>query len=54
MQQTDLGLNLSTKRTRKREFLAQMDSVVPWDDLVAVVAPYSRQRKFEPGRSASR
>ena len=45
MQQTDLGLNLSTKRTRKREFLAQMDSVVPWDDLVAVVAPYSRQSK---------
>jgi IS5 family transposase len=40
MQQTELGLNLSTKRTRKREFLAQMDRVVPWADLVALVAPY--------------
>ena len=29
MQQTDLELNLSAKRTRKREFLAQMDRVVP-------------------------
>ncbi|MFM7848733.1 MAG: IS5/IS1182 family transposase, partial [Rubrivivax sp.] len=37
MQQTDLGLNLSTKRTRKREFLSQMDRVMPWGDLVAVV-----------------
>lgn len=29
MKQADLGLNLSTKRTRKREFLEQMDRVVP-------------------------
>lgn len=45
MQQTDLGLNLSTKRTRKREFLSQMDRVMPWGDLVAVVSPYSRESK---------
>jgi IS5 family transposase len=45
MQQTDLGLNLSTKRTRKREFLAQMDRVMPWGDLVAVVSPYTRESK---------
>ena len=45
MQQTDLGLNLSTKRTRKREFLAQMDRVVPWGDLVALVSPYARESK---------
>jgi IS5 family transposase len=45
MQQTDLGLNLSTKRTRKREFLAQMDRVMLWGDLVAVVSPYSRGSK---------
>lgn len=30
MQQAELGLNLSTKRTRKRKFLAQMERVVPW------------------------
>lgn len=28
MQQTDLGLNLSLKKTRKREFLEQMQQVV--------------------------
>jgi hypothetical protein len=39
MQQTDLGLNLSTNRTRKRESLSQMDRVMPWGDLVAVVSP---------------
>ena len=45
MQQTDLGLNLSTKRTRKREFLAQMERVVPWGDLVALIAPYAPEGK---------
>jgi IS5 family transposase len=45
MQQTDLGLGLSTKRTRKREFLAQMEQVVPWADLVDLVSPYAPQRK---------
>ena len=37
MQQTELGLNLSTKRTRKREFLAQMERVVPWTELEALI-----------------
>jgi IS5 family transposase len=41
MRQTDLGLNLSVKPTRKREFLAQMERVVSWGELVAVVAPYA-------------
>ncbi len=41
MKQTDLGLNLSNKRTRKREFLDEMNRVVPWDRLVALVAPYA-------------
>jgi IS5 family transposase len=41
MKQADLGLNLSTKRTRKREFLEQMDRVVPWAALVELVAPYA-------------
>ena len=29
MKQINLGLNLGTKRTRKREFLDEMDRVVP-------------------------
>ena len=41
MKQTDLGLNLTTKRTRKREFLAEMESVVPWAALVALIGPYA-------------
>jgi IS5 family transposase len=39
MKQTDLGLNLTTKRTRKREFLDDMNRVVPWARLVALIAP---------------
>ena len=45
MKQADLGLNLTTKRTRKREFLAQMDRVVPWATLVELVAPYTPEGK---------
>ena len=43
MKQADLGLNLTTKRTRKRELLAQMERVVPWAALVELVAPYAAQ-----------
>ena len=45
MKQTDLGLSLTTKRTRKREFLAQMDRVVPWAALVDLVAPFAPEGK---------
>ena len=43
--QRDLGLNLTTKRTRKREFLTQMEQVVPWAELVALIAPYAPEGK---------
>ena len=45
MKQTDLGLNLTTKRTRKREFLAQMERVVPWAALVELVSPFAPDGK---------
>jgi len=45
MKQTDLGLNLTIKRTRKREFLDEMNRVVPWADLVALVAPFAPEGK---------
>ncbi|MER2551699.1 MAG: IS5 family transposase [Thauera sp.] len=45
MKQADLGLNLTTKRTRKREFLAQMERVVPWAALVELVAPHAPEGK---------
>ena len=45
MKQADLGLNLSTKRTRKREFLDEMNRAVPWAELVALVAPFAPEGK---------
>ncbi len=45
MKQADLGLSLSTKRTRKREFLEEMNRVVPWAQLVALVAPFAPEGK---------
>ena len=41
MKQADLDLNLTTKRTRKREFLAEMERVVPWTALVELITPYA-------------
>jgi IS5 family transposase len=43
MKQTSLDLKLSIKKTRKREFLTQMERVVPWAELVALIAPYYPQ-----------
>jgi transposase, IS5 family len=45
MKQLGLGLNLSTKKTRKREFLDEMERVVPWSALVQVVEPYYPKAK---------
>ena len=45
MNQLGLGLNLSTKKTRKREFLEEMNRVVPWAALVAVVEPHAPRAK---------
>jgi IS5 family transposase len=45
MKQLGLGLNLSTKKTRKREFLEEMDRVVTWDVLVQLVEPYCPRAK---------
>ena len=40
MKQTTLNLNLTVKKTRKREFLEQMGQVLPWAALVGLIAPY--------------
>ena len=40
MKQHSLGLGMTAKRTRRREFLDEMEKVVPWADLVALVLPY--------------
>ena len=33
------GVDVVTKRTRKREFLEEMDLVIPWSELLALIAP---------------
>jgi IS5 family transposase len=45
MKQLGLGLNLATKKTRKREFLDEMERVVPWAALVQIVEPYYPKAK---------
>ena len=39
------GFELITKRTRKREFLDEMELVVPWADLVALIEPHAPSGK---------
>ena len=45
MKQATLNLSLSVKKTRKREFLEQMEQVVPWAALVELIAPYYPEGK---------
>lgn len=40
-----MGLNLSTKKTRKAKFLEEMERVVPWSALVAIVEPHCPRAK---------
>ncbi len=40
MKQHSLGLGMTAKRKRRREFLDKMENVVPWADLVALASPY--------------
>jgi IS5 family transposase len=35
------GFELVTKRTRKREFLDEMNLVIPWSQLLALIAPHA-------------
>ena len=41
MKQTDLGLDLSIRRTRKQVLLGEMEQVMPWGELLALIAPYA-------------
>ena len=45
MTQTSLGLDWTNKRTRKREFLDEMERVVPWSALMALIEPHSPRAK---------
>ena len=41
MKQQDLGLNLSTRRTRKEVLLDEMGQVMPWAELVALIGVHA-------------
>lgn len=45
MTQQDLGLSLSTQRTRKAVFLVEMNLVVPWTELLSLIAPRASRAK---------
>lgn len=44
------GFERKTKRTRKREFLDEMNLVVPWAELVALIAPHAPAPGAKGGR----
>ena len=44
------GFERKTKRTRKREFLDEMNLVVPWAELVSLIAPHAPAPGFKGGR----
>ncbi len=52
MTQFGSGLDLTTKRTRKWEFLTEMDSVVPWLRLIALIEPHYRANENEARANA--
>ncbi len=39
------GFELVTKRTRKRDFLDEMNLVIPWTELLALIAPHAPEGK---------
>lgn len=45
VKQLGLGLNLSTKKTRKGKFLDEMERVVPWPARVQIVEPHGPRAK---------
>jgi IS5 family transposase len=54
MKQMSLGVSgfeRKTKRTRKREFLDEMNLVVPWSELVALIAGHAPARGAKGGRA---
>lgn len=42
MEQTNLGFDPLPKKTRKEVFLDEMNRVVPWPELVALITPHAR------------
>ena len=41
MKQKDLGLDLSTRRTRKQPLLDEVEQVMPWGELLALITQHA-------------
>ena len=49
MKQTDHGLDLTSRKTRRAQFLDEMNRLVPWTELLALIAPHApRKDKGRP------
>ena len=51
-QQTLAGFEKYGKTTRRAQFLAEMDRVVPWSEIAAVIEPHYPKAGVEGGRPA--
>ncbi|CUA96545.1 IS5 family transposase [Thiomonas bhubaneswarensis] len=45
MKQADLGLDLTSRNTRKGKFLDEMERVVPWAQLLALIEPVAQRKE---------
>ena len=45
MKQKDLGLDLNLRRTRKQTLLDEMEQVMPWCELLALITPHAQVAK---------
>ena len=45
MKQKDLGLDLNLRRTRKQTLLDEMEQVMPWGELLALITPHASVAK---------
>lgn len=52
MSLSESGFERKTRRTRKREFLDEMNVVVPWAERVSLIAPYAPRPGSKGGRPA--
>ena len=50
MSLSESGFERKIKRTRKREFLDEVNLVVPWAELVSLIAPHAPQPGAKGGR----
>ncbi len=48
------GFERKTKKTRQREFLDEMNLVVPWAELVSLIAPHAPAPGVKGGRPSCR